>query len=45
MNAVETPIIQKTPNVCGGDACIRNTRIRVWLIVLGQVQPRVTDLQ
>jgi len=22
--------IQKTPDVCGGDACIRNTRITVW---------------
>jgi uncharacterized protein (DUF433 family) len=22
--------IQKTPNVCGGRACIRNTRITVW---------------
>ena len=21
--------VQKTPNVCGGDACIRNTRISV----------------
>lgn len=34
MNAVETPAIQKTPNVCSGDACIRNMRIQVWLIVL-----------
>lgn len=25
--------IQKTPGVCGGDACIRNTRIAVWLVV------------
>ena len=22
--------VQKTPNVCGGRACIRNTRITVW---------------
>jgi len=22
--------IQKTPGVCGGDACIRSTRITVW---------------
>jgi len=22
--------IQKTPDVCGGDACIRDTRITVW---------------
>jgi uncharacterized protein (DUF433 family) len=25
--------IQKTPGVCGGDACIRNTRIPVWGLV------------
>ena len=25
--------VQKTPDVCGGDACIRNTRIMVWLLV------------
>lgn len=24
--------IQKTPNVCGGVACIRQTRIPVWLL-------------
>ena len=34
MSAVETPAIQKTPNVCGGDARVRNTRIPVWLLVL-----------
>jgi len=33
MNATEVPAIQKTPNVCGGDARVRNTRIPVWLIV------------
>jgi type III restriction enzyme len=25
--------VQKTPDVCGGEACIRNTRIPVWSIV------------
>ena len=25
--------IQKTPGVCGGDACIRTTRIPVWSLV------------
>ncbi len=25
--------ITKTPNVCGGDACIRNSRITVWGLV------------
>jgi len=27
------PLIRKTPGVCGGDACIRFTRIPVWLLV------------
>ncbi|NJR68082.1 MAG: DUF433 domain-containing protein [Synechococcales cyanobacterium CRU_2_2] len=27
------PSIQKTANVCGGDARIRNTRIPVWVLV------------
>src|SRR5262249_28232685 len=26
-------LIRKTPGVCGGDACIGNTRIMVWLLV------------
>jgi len=26
-------LIQKTPGVIGGDACIRRTRIPVWLLV------------
>jgi uncharacterized protein (DUF433 family) len=25
--------VQETPNVVGGDACIRNTRIAVWMLV------------
>jgi len=29
----ENTWIQKTPDVCGGDACIRNTRITVWGLV------------
>jgi uncharacterized protein (DUF433 family) len=28
--------IQKPPDVCGGDACIRNTRITVWGLVLSR---------
>ena len=28
--------VQKTPGVCGGDACIRNTRITVWGLVLSR---------
>ncbi|NER97047.1 MAG: DUF433 domain-containing protein [Symploca sp. SIO1B1] len=28
-----SPGITKTPGVCGGDACITNTRIPVWLLV------------
>lgn len=31
--ALLTHMIQKTPGVCGGDACIRHTRIPVWLII------------
>jgi uncharacterized protein (DUF433 family) len=30
--------IEKTSGVCGGDACIRNTRIPVWLLVSYQRQ-------
>jgi uncharacterized protein (DUF433 family) len=26
-------VIQKTPNVMGGEACIRRTRIAVWMLV------------
>lgn len=26
-------LISKTPGVCGGSACIRSTRIPVWLLV------------
>jgi uncharacterized protein (DUF433 family) len=28
--------IQKTPNVCGGDARIRNTRVPVWSLVVAR---------
>ncbi|MBC7969748.1 MAG: DUF433 domain-containing protein, partial [Verrucomicrobia bacterium] len=28
-----SPGISKTPGVCGGDACIANTRLPVWLFV------------
>ena len=38
--ATDTPTrkswVQKTPGVCGGDACIRNTRITVWGLVLSR---------
>ena len=26
-------LIQKTPGVVGGDACVRNTRVAVWMLV------------
>lgn len=29
----DEPLIQKTPDVIGGDACIRRTRIAVWMLV------------
>ncbi len=28
-----TELIAKTPGVCGGEACIRGTRIPVWVLV------------
>ena len=28
-----TNIIQKTPGICGGHACVYNTRIPVWTLV------------
>ena len=34
--APSTSWIQKTPNVCGGRACIRKTRIPVWILVLAR---------
>jgi uncharacterized protein (DUF433 family) len=37
--------IQKTPGVCGGDACVRKTRIPVWALVearrLGFLDPEL----
>jgi uncharacterized protein (DUF433 family) len=38
--------IQKTPNVCGGDACIRDTRIPVWTLLRAhQLGASAADLQ
>ena len=31
-------LISKTPNVCGGSACIRATRIPVWSLVVWRTQ-------
>jgi uncharacterized protein (DUF433 family) len=28
--------IQKTPGICGGDACIRETRVPVWSVVVAR---------
>lgn len=25
--------VQRTPGVCGGDACVRNTRVPVWAVI------------
>ncbi len=33
---VDSIEVQKTPDVMGGDACIRNTRIAVWMLVLAR---------
>jgi uncharacterized protein (DUF433 family) len=32
-DALLTEMIRKTPGVCGGDACVRNTRIPIWLLI------------
>jgi uncharacterized protein (DUF433 family) len=29
----DEPLIRKTPGVMGGEACIRRTRIAVWMLV------------
>jgi uncharacterized protein (DUF433 family) len=34
--STEQSWIQKTPDVCGGDACIRDTRIPVWTLVVAR---------
>lgn len=31
-SAQASPAIRRTPGVCGGDACIRMTRIAVWML-------------
>ena len=40
--------VQKTPNVCGGDACIRKTRITVWGLVewrkIGLTDERILEI-
>jgi uncharacterized protein (DUF433 family) len=33
MSTAEPSAIRQTPGVCGGEACVRNTRIPVWLLV------------
>jgi uncharacterized protein (DUF433 family) len=33
---LEKSWIQKTPTICGGDACIRDTRIPVWSLVVAR---------
>lgn len=30
------PGIERTPGVCGGDACVMRTRIAVWVLVRGR---------
>ncbi len=36
-------LIQKTPGVIGGDACIRRTRIAVWMLVEWRKLGRTDD--
>ncbi|MFM7364679.1 MAG: DUF433 domain-containing protein [Cuspidothrix sp.] len=33
VSRLQIKAVQKTPGVCGGYACIRNTRIPVWVLV------------
>ena len=33
MSKWPVPGIERTPGVCGGDPCVRRTRIPVWLLV------------
>jgi uncharacterized protein (DUF433 family) len=40
----ETSWIEKTADVIGGDACIRGTRIAVWMLVEGR-QVGMSDAQ
>jgi uncharacterized protein (DUF433 family) len=37
-------LVRKTPGVCGGEACIRNSRIMVWLLI-GLMRQGMTDTQ
>ena len=43
--ATEQPPIRKTPGVCGGSACVRDTRIAVWMLwrlrELGRTDPQL----
>ena len=47
MPATEEAIIQKTPGRMGGQACIRRTRISVWILVgykqLGLSDPELLE--
>jgi type III restriction enzyme len=47
-NTTNTSWVQKTPGVCGGDACIRNTRITVSGLVewrkLGLADERILEI-
>jgi uncharacterized protein (DUF433 family) len=36
MTWVPVPGVNKTPGVCGGDACVGDHRIPVWMLVLAQ---------
>jgi uncharacterized protein (DUF433 family) len=32
-SVAEKSWIQKTPGICGGDACLRDTRVPVWSVI------------
>lgn len=45
--ATDLPMIRKTPGVCGGHACVRDTRVPVWTLYrlreLGRTDPELLD--
>ena len=44
---LEPPGVERTPNVCGGEACLMGTRIPVWVLVrarqLGSSKSKLLD--
>ena len=45
MPATTESLIRKTPNVMGGEACIRRTRIAVWMMVNKRFRLGMTEAE